>query len=256
MVDYQVKNKKLSLLLCIFLGFFGIHHFYNNKTGKGILYLFTFGLFGIGWFGDIIIIIQQKEHKLNSSVNNNSNNPSIENNTMINDNIKNDSTDLKKQNNIMKISFKIVGEFFDNEDGVNRQKRIKQVIQHYRKNRVLNEELYGGYSNKEIIEYYISVSEFEDIAFEGELKEYDYKGERAFAIYIKDTDNEIYQVGNIGRKDLDNFIDIIENHEILDTKLYLTGGKIKEVEYDSEKDKEIVIIKNLDYGVEITITYK
>ncbi len=50
------KSKTTALLLCIFLGEFGIHKFYVGKAGMGILYLLTLGLFGIGWFIDIILI--------------------------------------------------------------------------------------------------------------------------------------------------------------------------------------------------------
>lgn len=50
------KNKMVALLLCIFLGELGIHRFYVGKVGTGILYLFTCGLFGIGWIVDIIRI--------------------------------------------------------------------------------------------------------------------------------------------------------------------------------------------------------
>lgn len=50
-------NKTTALLLCIFLGGFGAHKFYEGKTGMGILYLFTAGLFGIGWIIDIIAIL-------------------------------------------------------------------------------------------------------------------------------------------------------------------------------------------------------
>lgn len=55
------KDKKTALLLCIFLGYFGAHKFYEKKTGIGILYLFTFGIFGIGWIVDIILLIQKPE---------------------------------------------------------------------------------------------------------------------------------------------------------------------------------------------------
>lgn len=49
-------NKVVALLLCIFLGFFGAHKFYEGKIGMGILYLCTGGLFVIGWLIDIFII--------------------------------------------------------------------------------------------------------------------------------------------------------------------------------------------------------
>lgn len=51
------KNKWVALLLCVFLGFFGAHKFYEGKIGTGILYLLTLGIFGIGWFIDIIAIL-------------------------------------------------------------------------------------------------------------------------------------------------------------------------------------------------------
>lgn len=51
------KKKITALLLCIFLGVFGAHQFYVGKIGKGLLYLFTVGLFGIGWIVDIIKIL-------------------------------------------------------------------------------------------------------------------------------------------------------------------------------------------------------
>lgn len=49
------KNKWVSLVLCIFTvcG----HKFYEEKIGMGIIYLLTFGLFGIGWIIDIISLI-------------------------------------------------------------------------------------------------------------------------------------------------------------------------------------------------------
>lgn len=51
------KNKIVALLLCIFLGYLGIHKFYVGKVGMGFLYLFTYGLFGFGWIIDIILIL-------------------------------------------------------------------------------------------------------------------------------------------------------------------------------------------------------
>lgn len=51
------KNKWVALLLCIFLGYLGAHKFYEEKAGVGLLYLFTFGLFGIGWFIDFVALI-------------------------------------------------------------------------------------------------------------------------------------------------------------------------------------------------------
>ncbi|MBO4212772.1 MAG: TM2 domain-containing protein [Clostridia bacterium] len=51
------KSRLVALLLCFFLGEFGIHRFYVGKIGTGIIWLLTGGLFGIGWLIDFIMII-------------------------------------------------------------------------------------------------------------------------------------------------------------------------------------------------------
>lgn len=48
------KNKKTALWCCILGGLFGIHYFYVGRIGRGILFLFTCGLFAVGWIIDII----------------------------------------------------------------------------------------------------------------------------------------------------------------------------------------------------------
>lgn len=51
------KNRVITLILNLFLGLFGGHHFYVGRWGMGLLYLFTFGLFGIGTFIDFVLIL-------------------------------------------------------------------------------------------------------------------------------------------------------------------------------------------------------
>lgn len=52
-------NKWTAFFLCLFLGYFGAHKFYEGRIGMGILYLLTIGLFGIGWIVDIILILMK-----------------------------------------------------------------------------------------------------------------------------------------------------------------------------------------------------
>lgn len=53
----MTRNKWVTLVLIIFVGFLGAHKFYEGKTGMGILYLFTLGLFGIGVVVDFIVTL-------------------------------------------------------------------------------------------------------------------------------------------------------------------------------------------------------
>lgn len=52
------KKELIMLLVTFFVGAYGVHKFIEGKIGMGILYLFTGGLFGIGWIIDIIIAVK------------------------------------------------------------------------------------------------------------------------------------------------------------------------------------------------------
>lgn len=62
-------NLTIDFLLCIFVGYLGIHKFYEGNKKLGFIYLFTVGLLGIGWIIDIftllIKIIESSNHSNN-----------------------------------------------------------------------------------------------------------------------------------------------------------------------------------------------
>lgn len=51
-----MKDTGTAYLLLIFFGGWGVHRFYLNSPGMGVLYLFTCGLCGIGFFLDLFLI--------------------------------------------------------------------------------------------------------------------------------------------------------------------------------------------------------
>ena len=48
-----MKTKTSRILVTIFGGWLGLHRYLDHKIISGLLYTFTFGVFGIGWFIDI-----------------------------------------------------------------------------------------------------------------------------------------------------------------------------------------------------------
>lgn len=52
-----MKNYGVTLALAILLGAVGAHRLYVGKVGTAVLYLFTAGLFLIGWVVDIFTVL-------------------------------------------------------------------------------------------------------------------------------------------------------------------------------------------------------
>jgi TM2 domain-containing membrane protein YozV len=71
MFDHEYEKKKKTMvdayLLWFFLGGIGICKFYLKKTGLGMIYIFTYGLFVVGWIIDAFITAKQV-HSMNESI--------------------------------------------------------------------------------------------------------------------------------------------------------------------------------------------
>lgn len=59
LVQVRQKSTGIAYLFWFFLGIFGGHQFYLGKIGRGLLYLFTVGLFGVGALIDLFTLPSQ-----------------------------------------------------------------------------------------------------------------------------------------------------------------------------------------------------
>ncbi len=57
MAEASEKKRLVALLLCFFLGVWGVHRFYVGKVGTGVAQILTLGGLGIWWLIDLIMII-------------------------------------------------------------------------------------------------------------------------------------------------------------------------------------------------------
>ena len=59
-IEISNKSRLVAFLLCYIFGMFGAHRFYVGKKVTAVLYILTFGLFGIGLLIDTLRIILGK----------------------------------------------------------------------------------------------------------------------------------------------------------------------------------------------------
>jgi len=55
--EISPRSRAVAFLLCVFVGYFGVHRFYVGKIGTGILMIVTFGGLGVWYVTDLILVI-------------------------------------------------------------------------------------------------------------------------------------------------------------------------------------------------------
>ena len=165
-----------------------------------------------------------------------------------------DKNDKKNSNNLVKeIYFKVAGITFEN-----RQEIIKKMIKNFIKYNDI--ETYYNMTNKEIIESMDEIYEINDLKVPSlRLEPIEEDGNDAIEVYIKDFDsNQEYLMGYVPKNKLNevmNFLTVVQNnpdYKIL-ADAYFTGGKFKTSKYDEEKEKDIIVIDERNYGLNVNL---
>lgn len=55
------KSLAIAYVLWLFFGWFGVHHFYLGKAGRGVGYFFTCAWLTVGWWVDLFTLPAQVE---------------------------------------------------------------------------------------------------------------------------------------------------------------------------------------------------
>lgn len=155
------------------------------------------------------------------------------------------------------ISFKVKGVTFKNEEGRDIQKEIKNILKEYKNNDYFD-SLYDGYTNNDIKELDLNVSEYEGYSFPAKLVGDEYEGEDCIKIYFKTYNEDYIHVGYAPKDTLDEISEWITKEGIkTEGRLEVTGGRYKHSEIIEEdyEEKERIVTEELTYGLKITLNF-
>ncbi|MGH1327115.1 HIRAN domain-containing protein [Bacillus pretiosus] len=155
------------------------------------------------------------------------------------------------------LTFNIAGVTFDNDKGKDIQSLLRRIARIIAKEYDI--ESYGGYTNKELLEIWGEASEFEDVEF-GDyisfIKDPDNEFDKNAIKVIANLDGKEFHIGHVPKKQNIEIGKLLDSESITSISANFVGGKTKSVDYDDEKDKDVVVINELTLGVLITLRFE
>lgn len=158
---------------------------------------------------------------------------------------------------VHKINFKVHGSSYCNENNIEIQEEIAHILKEYKKNNWFN-QLYGGYTKREIIDMNLSVSEYEGYIFSGSLKKYAYANETCYKVYIDTFDNKKFHIGYVPKNIIEEITQWLNKEDLkCITNIEIIGGKCKHyvLKQENYNDIETVETEFLNYGFKVELRF-
>lgn len=151
---------------------------------------------------------------------------------------------------VKKINFKLVP-IEENEEGINIQKGIENILNEFKTKGYCN-KTYNGYTDNEIIERKLYVTEYQDQEFRGYIEECYYQGQKTYKVFIKDYRNDCFHIGYVPFNRVLEIKELIDNNKLeLKGNIFILGGNAK---YCNQTDNEIKY-ETKHYGFELELRF-
>lgn len=151
---------------------------------------------------------------------------------------------------VKKINFKLVP-IEENEEGINIQKGIENILNEFKTKGYCN-KTYNGYTDNEIIERKLYVTEYQDQEFRGYIEECYYQGQKTYKVFIKDYRNDCFHIGYVPFNRVLEIKELIDNNKLeLKGNIFILGGNAK---YCNQTDNEIKY-ETKPYGFELELRF-
>ena len=157
-----------------------------------------------------------------------------------------------------RFNFNVAGTTAKNDEGKDLQKTLQSLGKKYCSENDI--KLYGGYSNRELISDGYEVIEFEDLTFYKHELKFEYEptnqyDKNAIKVFVCFDGEKFTHVGYVPKTHNVELKSILENEDIRRIEAKYVGGNVKNIEYDDEKEKDVIVVNKLNIGIEIDVYY-
>lgn len=158
------------------------------------------------------------------------------------------------------MNFKVSGITLPNKDGKDPQTEIKRILKDYKRTGYIDEtNLFNGYTNKEIKEDDLSVSEYEGMHFPFKLLQSKFDNEDCVEVYFIEDNKKETHIGYAPKNYVNELIEWFTKENVTHTmNMKIIGGKKKfvvETENDVGDIVDKVVTDELNYGAVISISF-
>ena len=232
-----------EVILSWLLGIFGVHKFYRKKYALGILYLFTCGLFGLGWIYDsIALTVRYLSIKINDYPHESKAIEPVPYCTMQNQ-TQNDSqnvSDVPTHSCAVKKTHKVAGVSYYTEN------IIKLASENEDYNLTKRELVDEGLTDEKIWKYQFFPGETELIPEPDNPED-----PNAIKVVVDGL-----KIGYIKAGSCSHVLKVLRENRCLGVDCEIYGGPYKIVyeDYDDEKDKDVYTMEKDEHSFAVTLT--
>lgn len=151
---------------------------------------------------------------------------------------------------VKKMNFKVVP-IEQNEDGIMVQQGVESILNEYRTNGYCD-KAYDGYSDNDIVDRKLYVTEYQGQEFRGYIEECYYQERKTYKVFMKDCKGECFHIGYVPFNRVNEVEEWLDNNKLeIKGNVFVIGGHAK---YCTQTDNELKT-EDKPYSFEVELRF-
>ena len=151
---------------------------------------------------------------------------------------------------VKRLNFKLIP-IEQNEEGIGVQQGTENILNEYKAKGYCN-TIYNGYTDSEIVDKKLYVTEYQGQEFRGYIEECCYQEKKTYKVFIKDYNGDCFHIGYVPFNRVSEIEEWINNNKLqIKGNVFILGGNAK---FCTQTDNELKT-ENKPYGFEVELRF-